>query len=181
MIVFTDVVGVGAGGPDKIYVDLGESGAGGSASNSFFAATDFQLYMFASNNYRPLIEGLGASIASDNGWAKNFSFGSSISTSDNGSLFLNDPSGSNPNWAYGTRGYLGVQFTAGTNGLVNGWIDVLYGPYLTVYGFAYETSGGPIAAGATAIPEPATATLAVGLLAAGVVLYLKRREQARAA
>jgi hypothetical protein len=160
---------------------LGASGAAGSASNSNFAAADFSIYMFASNNYRPTIDGFSTLITSDSGWAKNFSFGSVISSADNGSLSLNDPSGNNPSWVYGTRGYLGVQFTAGTDGLVNGWIDVLYGPYLTVYGFAYETSGGPIAAGATAIPEPATTTAATGLLAAGAVLWLKRRRPTKAA
>jgi hypothetical protein len=180
-IIFTDVVDIGASYSDSMYVDMGASGAAGSASNSYFAAADFQLYMFASNNYRPTIDGLGAVITSDSGWAKNFTFGSLISSADTGSLFLNDPSGSNPSWVYGTRGYLGVQFTAGTDGLVNGWIDVLYGPYLTVYGFAYETSGGPIAAGATAIPEPASTTAATGLLATGVVLWLKRRRQTKVA
>lgn len=76
-------------------------------------------------------------------------------------------------------GYVGVQFDFnGTN--VFGWIGVSIdggvsdgNAAITVNGFAFESSGGPIEAGAGIVPEPS----AVGLLALGAAGLAARRRK----
>lgn len=77
------------------------------------------------------------------------------------------------------RGFLGVRFLIGGQ-MKYGWIDVGVRPATTAagsggiffYGAAYESSGGPIAAGA--IPEPGT----LAMLALGAAGILGRRRKA---
>lgn len=95
-------------------------------------------------------------------------------TSDYTFLNRNDITGSG--WTPGTTGYLGLELNSGAN---FGWIQVSYNAdkTLTVYDFAYETSGGAIVAGDTGegIPEPATNAIMAGLLAGTVALFAKSR------
>ena len=76
-------------------------------------------------------------------------------------------------------GYVGVQFDF-NGSTVFGWIgvtvdgDVSVGDAaITVTGFAFESNGGPIQAGQTAIPEPSS----VGLLALGAAGLASRRRK----
>ncbi len=75
------------------------------------------------------------------------------------------------------EGYLGIKFTSASGTTLYGWIDVTVDDPLTKYdfltatinGWAYESSGGSIQAGAESggVPEPASlALLAVGALGA---------------
>lgn len=75
--------------------------------------------------------------------------------------------------------YYGFSFTDGSTNY--GWIQVSYlSKTVTVLGWAYDTSGASIAVGATAsaIPEPATTTLAMGAFAllAGSAAAWRRRK-----
>ncbi|HYG25100.1 MAG TPA: PEP-CTERM sorting domain-containing protein [Verrucomicrobiae bacterium] len=91
----------------------------------------------------------------------------------------NKPAAGTPDqgpWTAGQRAYLGLRFNNG--GTTNyGWADITLNSYqsVTLHGFAYETSGGAITAGA--VPEPSQfALLALG--AAGVAA-LRRRASSR--
>ena len=76
---------------------------------------------------------------------------------------------------WGTRAYIGFEFQIDDN-MHYGWFDIQGGnsmPYVMIYGWGYEnTPGMGIAAGATAIPEPAT----IALLSLGTILLLSRKK-----
>ncbi|WP_018969910.1 PEP-CTERM sorting domain-containing protein [Rubritalea marina] len=72
-----------------------------------------------------------------------------------------------------TGQYAGVRLDSGNN---YGWIQLSFDAAantITVYDFAYDDSGTPIAAGAGAIPEPSSAAL----LLVGSAAALKRRRK----
>ena len=79
---------------------------------------------------------------------------------------------------WGTRAYIGFEFQIDDN-IHYGWFDIQGNssmPYGMIYGWGYEsTPGVGIAAGAVAIPEPATATL----LAIGTILLFSNIFSAR--
>jgi hypothetical protein len=83
----------------------------------------------------------------------------------------------------GARGYIGVKFDnpVGPSPLF-GWIDFEASADAwtgTVYGWAYEDSGGPILAGATGVPEPGSlAALAAGVATAAAAAFYTRRKRA---
>ena len=101
-------------------------------------------------------------------------------SSDYTFLNRNDITGSS--WTPGTTGYLGLELNSGAN---FGWVQISYNAdkTLTVYDFAYESSGGSIlaGAGAAAVPEPTTTAALAGLLAGSAALFAKRRQQKMAA
>lgn len=97
--------------------------------------------------------------------------------------YLNRNNITGSSWTAGTTGYLGLELNSGAN---FGWIQVSYNAdkTLTVYDFAYEASGGGIAAGATgvnAVPEPAATAAIASLLAGSAALHAKRRRRTQAA
>ena len=95
--------------------------------------------------------------------------------------FLNRNNITGSSWTPGTTGYLGLELNSGAN---FGWVQISYNAdkTLTVYDFAYESSGGSIlaGAGAAAVPEPTTTAALAGLLAGSAALY-RRRQQKKAA
>lgn len=96
--------------------------------------------------------------------------------------FLNANYITGSSWTPGTTGYLGLELNSGAN---FGWVQISYNAdkTLTVYDFAYESSGGSIlaGAGAAAVPEPTTTAALAGLLAGSTALFAKRRQQKKAA
>ena len=84
-----------------------------------------------------------------------------------------------PPWsANGQHGYIGLEFNPGT-GLRFGWAEVSLnaGNTLTLYGFAYDNTGGQILAGVTAVPEPATTGAIAAALAGSVAAFEARRRR----
>jgi hypothetical protein len=86
----------------------------------------------------------------------------------------------------GMRAFLGLRFDGPGDDLYYGWADITLQTkeWVTLHGYAYEDSGGPIVAGDTglgptdgAIPEPSTlALLALG--AAGLAIMRGRKKRA---
>lgn len=115
-------------------------------------------------------------------FAENFTASEPISSAltFNSAVLINeDVAPDNPtagtndaNWSVGTRGYLGVRWFENED-VYFGWVEIEYPSRteLTLHDFAYETSGGAIAAGA--IPEPTTLTLIATILAGSAFLILK--------
>jgi hypothetical protein len=200
-IVYTNPGATTITGSQFLYIDMGASGLGGAISTSSSGTPDFEIGYVGAG--KPSIAGVpgtsGIAFADPTipgiydgpvvfRWAKNFQLNAPISGTPLPSTvtFLNLSTGyNNANWAPGTKGYLGVKFTAGTDGLVNGWIDVSFSAdqsSITLYDFAYQSDGSAILAGDTgAIPEPAATTALAALLAGSVVLYAKRRQPQQAA
>ncbi len=85
-----------------------------------------------------------------------------------------------------TRGYLGLQFDGPGDGTFFGWADITLGASsnsLTLWGYAYEDSGGSILAGAgvpapggPGVPEPSSIALFT-LGATGVAALRRRRKE----
>lgn len=196
-IVYTDptdltISSVGA----MIYFDLGLPGGGaGSAATSSFAGADFRL-LFDSTTSRPGIRAMDSgglygkvwgNYLVNNWFASKFAAGATIGDGTpwvGGGLYLTY--GSNPSWPAGTTGYLGLRLqTFPATSIYYGWARVTFsGSTFTLHDFAYEqTAGTPIAAGATAIPEPATNAALTGLAAllAGSAAAYRRRQQQTAA
>ena len=84
--------------------------------------------------------------------------------------------------------YIAFQFKDSTqaNAWRNGWIELSEhfpasggGPEVTIFGYAYDNTGNPIATGALPVPEPSSATLlafgALTLGAAGVRSWRRQR------
>lgn len=110
----------------------------------------------------------------------------------NTNFSLMDVDDTTGNWKTGDRGFLGLEILSGTTTLY-GWADVqlnslpstAVGPvsnaaadgYFTLYGYAYDDSGSPIAAGA--VPEPASTTALLIAGAAGAAALRRRRNASR--
>lgn len=90
----------------------------------------------------------------------------------------------NSQWTGNTSpGFLGIQFQAGGTTLY-GWVQIAVAANtgtapraLTLINAAFETSGGPITAGA--VPEPATTVGLLALGAAGLAAHRRRRSRGR--
>lgn len=83
----------------------------------------------------------------------------------------------------GSPSYLGFKFTSGED-TYYGWAKYTQNGYTdgTLYGFAYDNTGAPIAVGATAVPEPGASAALAGLAAGSVAaLAIRRRRKAAAA
>lgn len=169
----------------QIFFQLGDGiGGTGTVSSSGLSGTHYSLQYSSSNLQKPSVyTSDGASVADANGYATNFAPGSSVDgthafTMGPATVWLNE-NDSNPAWAAGTRGYVGLrQVSVDTDsGYLYAWADVTYGSdsSLTLHRFAYEQSGSPIAAGA--IPEPSTYAALAGLLAGSAALYHRRRNR----
>lgn len=92
---------------------------------------------------------------------------------------LNDNGANNANWAAGTQGYVGFNFTFGATTCF-GYADITYtaGSQIYVGNVGYQAGG--ILAGVAAIPEPSTVAMMAGLLAGSAAL-LRRRERRKVA
>ncbi len=191
-IIYTNPADLTATFPGSIYIDLGTDGSGGAVSSSSFSGADFQLLfdsIYGSDN--PGLTYLGGAsrfISRPGNYVMNFGLNDPIDgiADRDGRNSLNYFGSNDANWAAGTTGYIGVKVDAGTTGLDYAWIRVSYNndKTLTVYDFAYETSGGAILAGdtgASAIPEPTTTAAIAGLLAGSAVLYRRRQRTSVAA
>jgi hypothetical protein len=165
-----------------IFFSLSEQWAG--TTNQSMGGEAFQLYFYDIYQGKPAIENIGtaSAVANSGDFAVNFPEGSLISgsASFNSNLtYINRNGDNNANWAVGTRGYLGLRFdNDGTDNF--GWADIEFTSdfALTLYSFAYDSSGAGIEAGA--IPEPQTAAL-LAALAAGSAALLSRRRRAASA
>lgn len=197
-IVYTDIpdqtlVGAAA----RVYWDMGTGGGTGSFSNTFFPAADMVLFFGQNDSYVPDINHPAASvqigysyISTTSFFATKFASGATINglTGGPGSASFAELSRNNTgNWPSNSGvGYLGFRFDADGNGPGNafnyGWAQVSYNAdkSLTLYDFAYESSGAPIAAGAGAVPEPASFAAVAGLLAGSSALLRRRRRESDA-
>ncbi len=95
-----------------------------------------------------------------------------------GQLLHGTAAGTTYPWNPGDRGYLGLEFTPTGNTAPNfGWAEVSHNAdqSVTLYNFAYEDTGGAIAAGA--VPKPSTLAEAAVLGAAGLLAWRRRRSQ----
>lgn len=91
-------------------------------------------------------------------------------------------------WYLGDRGFIGFSFlNANTNQINYGYIEVETDPYnnasdpggLRFFSLAYDNTGAPITAGATAVPEPSTlAALAFGGIGLAAAAYRRRKQSA---
>lgn len=184
------------GAASRVYWDMGTGGGTGSFSNTFFPAADMVLFFGQNDSYVPDINHPAASVqigysylSTTSFFATKFAAGATISglTGGPGSAsFAELQRNSTGNWpANGTEGYLGFRFDADGNGPGNnfnyGWAKISYNSNksLTLYDFAYESSGAPIIAGAGAVvvPEPAAFATIAGLLTGSAALLQRRRKQ----
>lgn len=127
------------------------------------ATTGLVGYTYGSYRYT---DRLGAGTTIGNG--SSFLFGGVTTMSANG---IYGP------WAGTTSGFIGLQFQGSNGTSLFGWmrVEVIDSVSARVTGFAYETSGGSIQAGA--IPEPSTLALSFLAFGAAGVGYLRRRRK----
>ncbi len=162
-----------------VYLNL-VTGATGTAS---FAGYDFNPY-FSTNLkfYESTTNGNG--IVGTSATATALPMGTVISS---GSTFLTGVVNGTPNFTGTGIEYAGIQFLNEATGVTNyGWVQLSTttgtGFPATITGYAYENTGGAIAAGSiVAVPEPTTnAALGLGALAMGAVAVrrLRRRKLA---
>jgi len=123
----------------------------------------------------PFGAGTLVAVAADTGSVDRFLDGSTIGASGgtggwgSGMKMIDNANGSRP-WETntdGTEGFIGVQLA----GPLYGWLRVTYNPIantIVLRDMAYDDSGAAILAGATAVPEPASAALLA--FSAGVLL-----------
>lgn len=193
-IVYTNPadVTIFAGGA-IVYFDLGKLGAGGSASTTNFGTSNFKLWFGYSNSSdTPSIRLTGGggytpvALTDNDQFARRFAANEGIGAAvfvahyGNGPA-INEYGANNANWPAGTSGYIGMRLPAssGPGHVDYGWARVSYNSdkSLTLYDFAYESSGAAIAAGdvGSAIPEPSTYAALAGLLAGSAALYRRRQ------
>lgn len=188
-VIFTPVnVSIGVG--SSIFVDFGTGGATGSTSANNFAGTDVRLTFTFGSDLVPTVynSGFNMSALVSGGYVANLAGGTTISSGlpgfvESNQLRINYSGNNNANWSAGTTGFVGFKFQNNTTPLL-GWAEITYNNdrTLTLSGFAYESSGGSILAGAGAIPEPSTyALLGLGVLVAGSAALYRRRQQNKAA
>ncbi len=198
VIVYTNPADttITAGGSNKLWLDLGTGGGTGSVQTSAFNARDLKLAIYTAAN--PYVRGAsfsdGATASTSTlteASSYRLSFLSAGVTIDSGAFSLTNPSayihngGGNSQWTTGTTGYFGVKFNGGS-GTNYGWVQLSYNNdgSVTVIDFAYESTGAAILTGDTgsAIPEPSTTPVVVGLTAliAGSAALYRRRKSAPA-
>lgn len=181
-----------------IYIDMGTGGSQGTMvlgtpswqNNNVapIASPSFYLF-FRYNNNNPewsanntsIFDGNNLVVANNND-VRDLSYGSLIdgttTTRGNYAILAGVYNSGTTEWTPGTTGYIGVQFDMSTSPLF-GWVHMSYNAdkSITVYDFAYNASGGGIAAGAGAVPEPASSAAIAGLLAGTALLFAKRRKK----
>lgn len=173
-------------GLDGVYLKLEPLDSGPSEGsvpgwdlNPYFGGAAF---LFSSSSFTPARAGnldTDRILAFDAGDLINGSSGSFVSGPGGSSTHL----GVNDDQFFiGTPSYLGFQFQPdGSTGTVFGWMKVTLTNNLAgalIHDWAYESSGGSIIAGATAIPEPGTVTLLLGGISMLVVYAIKRKRSA---
>lgn len=162
---------LGTGSGSSIYIDFDSM----SASSSNPDGVDITINGKPGSAEGAYVDPLGVwSLFSDSGDLAKFAEGAPISGSltSGTSQFFESPWNA-PNDGIG---YFGV--TNGT-GSMNGWVKVDYNDAadtIQLLGFAYNDNG-PINAGQTAIPEPASAAAAAALLAGGVAAFRRRENR----
>ncbi len=158
-----------------IYLDLATGVT--STTGSF---TGYDINPYSSSNTLRLLGGIGTSYVAPTtaGPASALTLGSFIGSTD---VFTTSSTATNF-FGTGTE-YLGIQFVNTTTAAINyGWIQfsttAAAGFPATITGYAYENTGGSIAAGQTsAVPEPTTnAALGLGALALGAVAVRRMRQ-----
>jgi len=192
-IVYTSLgsSGITVSGSNQLYIDW----QGQSTGSSAFAGSDIGLSIVpVSIGGHPYYNSLVASnLAYVNisvypfrtTVANRFGYGNPIVSqpAPDGSTFYNVKKtylseSNNPGNYYwtpsATHYYLGVQLTPSND---YGWVEIALTSFdsLTVYGFAYNTTGAAINAGA--VPEPADAGVLAGVLAGSAAAYAARRKR----
>ncbi len=169
-----------------LYLDMGD-GFGGAGSVSFSSSpeADFRLFYEREGSNKAIIEAINPAQSyisrnpdSEDYEATDYDLGQLIDSS-----YVWESSAKV--WRQDSNRLVGVRFTDADNGLHYGWIDLnvdldsdRVDSFLTVQGFAYEQRPDvAIAAGATAIPEPATTALAAALVAGSAAAYQRRRKR----
>lgn len=183
-----------------LWVDMGTGGMPGAVAlgpqdhtNPTITSPSFYLWFrysggrpeWVSNDFafppgpHRVFDGVNNSVAVSGNYVALLPFGttidSSLSLTSNYKPFRTNGTNGSP-WVAGTTGYIGVEFNTNTTPLF-GWVNISYNAdqSITVHNFAYESSGGAIAAG---VPEPAAAAAIAGLLAGSAALFAKRRKRA---
>jgi hypothetical protein len=172
---------------ESIYFDPVTSAAGytdlPSAIRLFFADD----YPGGSSSQKPSLDTWNSisvqfALHSTSGFADNLDLGDSIDSglnwsSTNTKANINDNGANNSDWAAGTRGYVAYRINPDDPSPLYGWAEIEYETdfQLTLFGFAYNSSGVPILAGE--IPEAGANPWILAAVTAGSVAAYRRRRQ----
>jgi hypothetical protein len=178
-VIYTSVNGGGGltingGFPRNIYFDVN----GRSAGNSYQAGDDFRLFFQLYQTQKPAITSVGGDnkillTGLTSNYTAKLAYGTIINTSSHFSSSIpyieNRGMGA---WPAPSSGYLGLELANGDFG----WANITYnGTALTLYGFAYNNTGGPITAGE--VPEPTAAGIIGALVAGSAGAYAARQKR----
>ena len=167
--------------PGDVFWDVDGTGGNEVRFNNYIGAFNFKDIKFAGNGFSWVINATG----DDNLQG----LGSSVSVSVNPfrnyvvTVFISGNIHKSSDITSGVPTYAGFQFNPTGGMVLYGWANITLttggvGTF-TINSWAYEDNGNTILTGATAVPEPSTYALGLGMLALGAA-GLRRFRKARA-